>query len=231
MTRRELAALLLLAGCSGLTPRDGVVALEVRLPTPSFVEPGDTLPLRARALDVNGDSTDVTILWSSPDSTLVVDSTGFVTTTLTSGKGLVQARTGSLRSDLFTINIRPRSDTLRLTGADTQSVALIDSVSLALLAAVESDSPAGGVTGTRIVYQVIPADSALANGRVRFSNGALALAATTGTTGEPAVPVVLRKVSGATPPDSVRVSISAARPSGTPVPGSGQLFTVRFLSQ
>jgi len=229
--RLRTVGLVLLAACSSLSPQNGVVVLEVRLPSPTAVEPGDTLPLLARALDANGDSVAATIVWSTPDTTLIVDPTGRVTTLLTSGTGRVQAANGSLRSDLFTIQIRPASDTLRLTGADTQTVALIDSVSLALLAAVESDSPAGGVSGTRILYQVIPADTAAASGTLRFSNGLLTLAATTGSTGEPATPVTLRKVSGSTSPDSVRVAVSATRPSGAVVPGSGQLFIVRFLSQ
>jgi hypothetical protein len=83
-----------------------------------------------------------------------------------------------------------------------------------------------GIANTRILYEVV--DSAAANGLVRFQGGGLSLRAGTGLTGAPAVPVTLRRVPGQAQPASVSVRVSATRPSGTAVPGSGQTFTVNF---
>ena len=91
---------------------------------------------------------------------------------------------------------------------------------------VESQNPAGGVTGTSILYEVTEPDSGL--GRVRFPNGLLAYRVTTGSNGAPATAVTLRKVTGATPPAVLQVRVSAQRPSGRAVPGSGQQFTLLF---
>ncbi|HXI20618.1 MAG TPA: hypothetical protein VNH46_06010, partial [Gemmatimonadales bacterium] len=119
MRRRWWPVLLPLVGCSSLTGDQGIVALELRVPSPAVVEHLDTLALRARALNVSGDSVAATIFWRTPDSTLVLDSTGFVTTDSTSGSGRVQARVGSLVSDLVTLTILPRADTLQLTGPES----------------------------------------------------------------------------------------------------------------
>jgi hypothetical protein len=227
-----LLLLAALAACSSLNDiGGGIVALEVLLPVPPFIEPNDTVQLRARAVDLNGDSVAATIIWLSPDTTLSLDSlTGLVSTTLTTGSGKVQARVGTLRSDISgtngTLTIRPRSDTLELTGPDTQTVANTDTASTALLAAVLSNNPAGGVANTTILYSVV--DTATALGTVHFAGNGLSLRATTGTSGTPTVGVTLRRTAGATAPDSVLVEVSATRPSGAVVAGSGQRFTVRF---
>ena len=232
MTRHRGLLLLALVACSSLNEiAGGIVALEVQLPIPAYIEPNDTIQLRARALDAQGDSVAATITWATPDTTLTIDSiTGQVATTLISGSGRVQARVGSLRSDISgtngTLTIRPSSDTLRLTGTDTLTVLAADTSSAALLAAVESNNPVGGVANTTILFSVV--DTASAAGTVHFAGNGLSLRATTGSTGTPAVAVTLRRTSGATAPDSVLVDVSATRPSGAPVAGSGQRFTVRF---
>jgi hypothetical protein len=223
-----LAALAII-GCSNLTDSNGgVVALGLRLPVPPAVEPDDTLTLIGYALNVNGDTVDTPVYWRTLDDTLltVVDSIGLVTTTRTSGQARVQARVGSLQSDVVTLLIRPRSDTLRLTAADTITVPVGDSASGALAAAVESRNPAGGVSGTSILFEVV--DSVAARDRVRFANGLLTYRATTATTGAPTTAVVLYKVTDPIPPMTVQVRISATRPSKIDVPGSGQQFTVIF---
>ena len=84
----------------------------------------------------------------------------------------------------------------------------------------------GGVANTTILYSVV--DTASAAGNVHFAGNGLSLRATTGSPGTPSVAVTLRRTAGATAPDSVLVEISAARPSGAVVAGSGQRFTVRF---
>jgi hypothetical protein len=219
--------LLPLLGCSDISGSKGVVALELLLPTPPAVEQHDTLTLIARALDADGGEVAAEIFWRSPDSILKVDSTGRVTTDSSSGSGRIQARTGSLFSDLVNLEIHPRSDTVRLTPPTTVTVAPADSASAPLVAAVQSLSPdTVGISNTRILYEVV--DTAAARGTVRFEGGQLAVRVATGLTGAPLAPVTLRKVPGATPPASVMVRVSATRPSGLSVPGSGQTFTINF---
>jgi len=221
---------LALAGCSDLTSGSGgVVALELRLPSPAVVEQNDTLRLHARALDAEGDSVAIAVFWRTLDDTLltVVDSAaGLVTTARTSGQARVQARVGTLRSDIVTLTLRPRSDTLIVAVADTITVPAADSVSDSLYARVESLTPAGGVAGTSILFQLV--DSAAARGVLRFANGLLTFRAATSTTGAPATRVTLRKVVNQVPPPVVEVRVSASRPSGIAVPGSGQIITLLF---
>ncbi len=203
------------------------MALELRLPTSPQVQQNDTVTLRARALDLDGDSVDIPIYWRSLDTTLLLfDTTGRMTTILTSGTGRVQARAGNLYSDLSAFSILPRADTLRLTGPDSLTVPAIDTASGTLAVVLESNDPAGGISGSSMVFEVV--DSAAAAGTVHFQGGGLALRVTTTTGGVPATAVTLRRSPGAVPPATVQVRVSAARPSGTPVPGSGQLFTLTF---
>jgi hypothetical protein len=113
----------LVLGCGNLgAGDDGVVALELRLPSPPVVEPGDTLQLRARALNADGDSVAATIVWLTPDSTILVDSSGRLTTDTTGGTGRVQAKVGTLRSNLESFTIRRRSDIVVLTAPTTVTV-------------------------------------------------------------------------------------------------------------
>jgi hypothetical protein len=220
---------LALFGCSKLTDGPGgVVALELRVPSPAAVEANDTLTLRARALDANGDSLGTPVYWRTLDDSVltIVDSLGVVTTSRTSGTARVQAHVGSLRSELVILTLRPHSDTLRLTVPDSIVVASGDTAPDTLGAAVETLNPAGGVSGTSILYEVV--DTTAARGTVALSNGRLAYRATTGVSGSPAAAVVIRKLAGATPPASVQVRVSATRPSGQAVPGTGQLFTLLY---
>lgn len=226
---RPLWIALVLFGCSNVTDGPGgVVALELRLPTPAAVEQNDTLTLRARALDANGDSLGTPVYWRTLDDSVltIVDSLGIVTTNRTSGSARVQAHVGSLRSELVLLTLRPHSDTLRLTVPDSIVVASGDAGPDTLGAAVETLNPAGGVSGTSILYEVV--DTASARGTVGLNNGQLAYRAATGVSGSPATAVVIRKLAGATPPASVQVRISATRPSGQTVPGTGQLFTLLY---
>jgi len=230
-----------LVACSKLTEGSGgVVALELRLPVQPAVEQNDTLTLRARALDAKGDSVAATICWQTLDDSvlaIVPDSadgtlapceyrTSRVTTSRTSGTARVQASTSGLRSDLISLTLRARSDTLRLTVPDSIVVASGDTAPDTLGAVVESQNPAGGVSGTSILYEVM--DTLSTRGTVALNNGLLAYRAATGLNGAPVTAVVIRRIPGATPPAAVQVRVSAARPSGQPVPGSGQQFTILY---
>lgn len=223
------AALALLGGCSNLSaPKGQAVSLELSLPVPPAVEQNDTVHLLARALDINGDSVAAVIVWRTADTTLIaVDSNGRFTTTLTSGTGRVQAVTGTLRSALTTLSIRPRSDTLAITLPDTVVVAATDTASAPMVASVLSNNPAGGVSGTSILYEVDSPDQQRIADTAHFSGDLSALRVSTGSSGAPLTSVTLRRKS-ATWKDTIHVRVSASRPSGTPVPGSGQLFTILF---
>jgi len=225
--RRWSLLLLPVLGCSDISGSKGVVALELQLPNPAAVEQHDTVTLVARALDADGHEVEAEIFWRSPDSILKVDSTGLVTTDTTAGSGRIQAHSASLFSDLLSLEIHPHSDTVLLTPPTTLTVAAADSASAPLVAGVQSFAPdTVGIGNTRILYEVV--DTTAAKGKVRFEGGQLAVRVATGLTGEPLVAVTLRRVPGATAPASVVVRVSANRPSGAAVPGSGQTFTINF---
>jgi hypothetical protein len=223
---RPLLLLPLLLGCGNLDEGDsGAVALEVLLPDPQVVEPGDTIQLRARALNASGDSVAADIVWLTPDSTISVDSSGLLTTDTTAGTGRVQARIGNLRSNLETFTIRRRSDTLALVDPVAVTVPATDSASSPLVARVLSLTPdTVGISNTAILYQVV--DSATLREVVHFAGGVMSLRASTGPDGAPGVGVTVRRQPGATFPVTVTVQVSASRPGGTAVPGSGQTFSV-----
>ncbi len=229
MTGRRLAALLgLCAGCSSLGESGTVVAIEVRTPLPAVVEQNDTLTLTARALDQQGDSVGATVLWESPDTTVVIVNGNQLTSDTSAGTGRVQARVGSLRSELVTYTIRRRSDSLLLVGParDTVTSGAGETESAALQARLESyGSDTVGVAGAFIRFRIIDADTALASGTVAFPSGTLDTRIQTTSTG---ASITLQLVNGATPPDSLRLEVLAERPSGAVVPGSGQRFTVVF---
>lgn len=232
MRRRPLPLLLsaLALGCGNLSSGDGgVVALELRLPNPAVVEQNDTIQLRARALDADGDSVDAEIVWITPDTSIIsLDSTGLLTTDTTAGTGRVQARVGTLRSNLETFTIRRRSDIILLPGPTAITVPTTDSASAALVARILSGvaPDTTSISGSALVYQVV--DSTTFRDVVHFAGGGQNLRAVTGSDGGPTIPVTLRRNPGATFPATVTVQVSAVRPSGTAVPGSGQTFSITF---
>ena len=105
------AALLLgLLGCSALpADSDGIVALEIRTQSPVSLPLGQQVILRARALDINGDSVPALIRWRTADTALVVlDSlSGIIEGRVAAGQARVQAAVGTLRSDLIVITLLP----------------------------------------------------------------------------------------------------------------------------
>jgi hypothetical protein len=223
-----LAALVTgLAGCSDLNSAgDGAVVLRVVLPSPAAVEPGDTLRLQAEAIDIEGDPIPgAEIYWRTPDTAalVMVDSVGLVTTSLTSGTGRVQARIGSLFSELQTLTIRRASDTLVIAGSVADTVAVGDTASGPLDGAVLSLTPdTAGIANTRITFALLDSLSG-----VHFAGDVSVLSALTGPSGEPAQSVTLRR-SGPAVIGTVRVALSATKPSGRAVASSNPIFTVTF---
>jgi hypothetical protein len=220
-----LAALAITAGCSHLGGGTGPVAIQLVLPARLELEVGDTLQLRAYTLDESGDSIGAPIIWRAGDTTVAVDSlTGRATALYPRTTGRLQARSGTLVSDVVTFSTFPRSDTLAVDStADTTTVLSGDSISAPLVASVRSFVNDSGIFNRQLTYQVTaPADSS-----VTLDGGRLLVTVTTASDGTPAAPVRVHRTS-APAPDSALVTVSAARPSGTAVPGSGQRFVIHF---
>lgn len=234
MTRGAAAVLaaagLVTGACSDISGTgNGVIALEIRVPTSTRVEVGDTIQLQARALNQDGDSVDATVTWrAAPDTVLDIDSTtGRLTGLLGGGTGQVQAQSGELTSNLVTFTVLARVDTLVIRGFDTLRVAQGTSVSPPLDAALQSGTPPVGISGRTITFEVIqtfglPGDTLQLNG-----NGPR-LTVQTGSDGGPATPVMVETIAGTSAPDSAYVEVRATRPSGALIPGSGQVFIIRF---
>jgi hypothetical protein len=227
--RARLILLTAALGCSNLTDiGDGVVALEVRAPQNPTLEVSDTLRLHARALNRQGDSVAAAIGWRSIDATVTVDAAGLVTGQ-SPGPARVQAVVGSLSSEPVSVAVVARPDSIVLIGPDTSTVPAGAPASAPLVAELTTNLPPGPVQGRSLIYTlVVPPFASPASATVLFSNGALADTVTTGADGEPVVPVSLARVTGVTAPDSAIVEVSATRAHGTPVPGSGQRFIVRY---
>lgn len=215
-----------IAACSHLSSGTSPVAIQLVLHQPYELEVGDTVQLSAYALDEAGDSVGAPIIWRAPDTTVTVDSlTGRATAAYPAATGRIQARTGSLVSDIVTFSTYNRSDTIVIDStADTTTMQPTDSVSGALVASLQSFALGGGSFNRRLTYTLSdPADSS-----VTLDGGRLAVTVSTLADGTPAAPVHVHKTA-AVAPDSAVVVVSAARPSGTAVPGSGQRFVVHIL--
>jgi hypothetical protein len=228
-----LAALGLAAACSSITETPGGVgSIQVFTPYPPEVEVGQTIKLRAVALSGSGDSlTTVPIYWRRLDTTIAVDSVQGLLTGLIGGqKGRVIARAIDLYSKTDTFTVLARVDTVIRVASDTQTVAAGGTTSTELTVRLEGGIPPVPAAGRRVVYTVILPVFASADDRsVEFSNSALQITATTGTSGTPSPSVKLRLVAGRAPPDSAVVSVTVPRPGGTETaPGSGQVFVIRF---
>lgn len=97
------------AACGSLPDQGGgVVALEVAgSPTATLIV-GQSLTLHARALDIQGDSVAADVFWRTPDTALVsLDTAGGVVVARTNrGTARVQARVGTLLSNVVSITLR-----------------------------------------------------------------------------------------------------------------------------
>lgn len=210
-----------LAACSSLGEGGGVVAIEVLVTQPASVEVNDTIQLRARLLDQNGDSIGGTIRWRTPDTTVAVDSVTGRFWGISPGTGRVQAISGSLVGPITPYNVRARADTL-IVASDPLTVAVGDSQSSVLVPKVTTAAAAPVQDATLILTMLFPADSsALLNGTVKADT------VLSNASGEPAVTLRVKQ-HGVVRPDSARVQVEARRPSGAVVPGSGQVIRVFF---
>jgi hypothetical protein len=226
--RPLLMALAALAGCSNLTEEGGIAALEIRVPRPATVEVGQTIQLNARALDRQGDSVAVAVVWLTPDTAATLTPDGRLTGR-TAGSARVQAEVGSLVSDFVIFTVNPRPDTLALTGDSILTVAAGVGSSPPLVASIRSFAPPEPLSGEVITYTVAaPVFPDPMQRTVELPGGVLSLAAITGADGTPATTVTLNRVTGQTSPDSAIVTVAAATATGATVPGSGQRFIIHF---
>ncbi len=227
--RYFLAAFAAVAGCSNLTEENGVAGLELRVPRPPVVEVGQTIQLSARALDLQGDSVAATIVWITPDTTVILTPTGQMTGRTGGTTARVQAHVGSIVSDFVTFTVNPAPDTLKLVGDSVLTVAPGVTASAPLLASLQSFVPAQALEGDVITFRIaepVFADPTLRT--VELPGGVLTLDATTGLDGTPTPSVTVNRVTGRASPDSAIVTVSALTAAGATVPGSGQRFIVRF---
>ena len=234
MNRWWPALLLLAAACSSFSNNDdGIVSLEVRLPTNFALELGLPLQLHAVARNADGDSVGVELSWLTPDTTVAVDPSGLVTPLQSSGMARIQVGvlgkdTLLSAADNLTFTLTPYADSLRLLGSDSLEVETDADVSPALDVALVDTAAQAGVPGRPIGFAIVEpaADSAspvvLRTSKVRDS-------ALSGPSGGPATPMTVQAARGKTPPDRVVVEVTAYHATGAPIPGSGRRIVIRFL--
>jgi hypothetical protein len=225
------AALAAAAGCSDLSDQGGgVIALEIVTPPVLAVETGDSLQLTARALDKNGDVIPAPITWRAADANVTVDpATGIVVGQVPNSSGRVQATSGSLSSPLIAITVTARVDTIVIVGEQTVTVAATETTTPPLVAQLLTLQPPGPVASRPLIYEIVePVFATPAARTVEIAGGVLIDTVTTGADGGPSTPVTLVRIPGTQAPASAQVEVRAVRTKGTPVPGSGQRFTVLF---
>jgi hypothetical protein len=222
----RLLSLLALLGCSGLDEGEGgAVSLQVEVPVPATLEVGDALQLTATALDADGNPVDVPITWRAADPTVTVSPAGLVTG-VSVGSGRVQARNGALGSNLVTMTVIARADTLILPGDSVLTVAADVGTSADLVTALRTFSPDAPVATRPVIYAITsPAPGTAPS--ITLTGGAQTDTVNTGADGTVTGMQVIR-VPGRPPVDSAIVTVRAERTRGAPVPGSGQRFIIRF---
>ena len=212
-------------GCSGLDEGDGgVVGLEIRDPETTDIEVGQSLQLTARALDKNGEPVAAEITWRAPDPTLTVDPATGIITGVSAGPGRVQAFAGQLASNLMQFTVAPRADTLIVT--DSVFTVAPGANSPPLVTQLQSFSPAGPVAGRPVAY-AITSPPVVGAPTVELPGNVQTDTLPTGTDGAVSS-VTLNRVLSVAQPDTAIVTVSAFRPDGSLVPGSGQRFIVLF---
>lgn len=224
-------ALVAAAACSNFTAtEEGVTTLVLFVPQPAEVEAGQTLQLHAAAVNADGDTVAAPIIWRALDTTITVDSlAGLLTGVIAGQSGWVIARTGTLFSDSVRFDVLTPADTLVLVAPSPLTVAVGEDSSAELTARLDAGDPPAPVAGRRIVYTVIePTFPSFEARTVELSGGLLTRSTTTNATGTTLPPIRLLRRAGVPSPGSAIVEVSAPRPGGTVVPGSGQRFVVRF---
>lgn len=228
------ALMLLTTACSDLSTDSNIpIMLEIRAPAAvgggnPLVEIADTFQLTARALNQDGDSVAAVLAWRTADTALVsVDPVTGLISGKKVGTARIQVSSGTLTSDLVSFSVVPAAESLQIVPPDSARVLVTDTASAALIAELDTLNPTGPLATRAIIYELTtifgqPGDTASLGGGVMLRSVA------TSTLGQPTIPIYVRPIPGLPRPDSVLVEITALRPSGASIPGSGQLFIVRF---
>lgn len=229
-----LAFLVLTGGCSNLSgDSDTPILLEIRAPAPigggnPLVEIADTFQLSARALNQAGDSVDAVFTWRTADTALIFieAATGRISGKKV-GVGRIQVTSGTLTSELVSFSVVPAAESLLIIPPDSARILTTDTASAGLVAELDTLNPDGPLQGRQITYQLTtifgqPGDTASLGG------GVMLRAVATNSLGQPNITVYVRPIPALPRPDSVLVEVTALRPSGAAIPGSGQVFIVRF---
>lgn len=207
------------------TDLNEVIALEVTLGPDSAgrMDFGDTLFATAKALNGRGDSVGAPVIWSDLDTIVHVDFlTGKVVARFV-GTGLIQARTGNLRSNPQSVTVLLRADTAFADSSthnpDTVTVSTPDSLSDSLKVRVQHfGTDTTGLSGRTVTFSLIYPDTV----SFKLTN----TAATTDLNGLVFTQVRLKQ---RTLPDSAVVQAAVTRFNGAPVRGAPLTFVVRFL--
>jgi hypothetical protein len=211
-------------GCSGLDEGEaGVVALEVRVPSPADLEIGETVQLSARPLDKDGDSVAATVIWRTPDTTATVDSTTGLVTGVAAGTARVQASVGSLTSDLISLTVLTPADTLAIVGDSGFTLTGDLLASPPLVTSLQSFT-SGPLSDRPVIYEITTPTPDTA---VTLTGGVLSDTVQTASDGTITSEILTLNPSKVRP-DSTIIEVRANRTHGAPVPGSGQRFIVRF---
>jgi hypothetical protein len=220
-----LAALCVVAACSKLGDSGAQVAIEFLVPIPAVVDVDDTIQLRARVLDTEGDSVAATIRWLISDTTVGLDSATGRLWGLLAGTAHVQPVSGSLLGPVQIFTVRAHADTLIIpTIADSIRVKVdSDSVSAPLAPVVAKGGIDTLVADQAIVFTLV----APTKPGIRLSGDVLSRTVFSGTNGQPATPIRVRSTT-AVAGDTAFIRVDAHRPSGAVLPGSGQLILVYF---
>lgn len=187
---------------------------------------GDTVTLTAVALNGRGQVVAAPIVWADLDTNVHIDSLTGMVTAHNIGTGLIQARTGTLRSNPQSITVFVRPDT-----AFADSTLARDSVSIATKPDSLSDS-----IRIRVRHYDTTDTTSLSLRPVVFSlltpadTNSFALAPSgTVLTDVNGLAVVQVKLKQGTLPDSTVVQASVVRYfNHVAVPGSPMTFVVRF---
>lgn len=235
----------LLWGCTEIFGGLGrIVAIEISGPLSMRVEEGDTLRLRARAIDAAGDSVpDAELWWERVDTSaaaLQFDSATGLITAVAPGIALFRARVDNLFSgDDITVTITPAPDRVAPAGALRVTVAAAALASASLSVVIQDLTTTPGDTlalpGTPVHYAMtaFPPGGVIADalflaaaGDTEAGEDPLRLEVVSGTGGQAAA--VVRRRSGIAAPDSVAVSAVALTARGDTVAGSPVQFVVVF---
>jgi hypothetical protein len=228
------------AACKLSTDLAQIIAIEVV--APDSVEEFDTLVPRARVLSGHGDSLGVPVHWSSPDTTIRVDSlTGKTVVVLPGLTGRLLASAGGLVSNPLTIRTLAAADTMFPAGptVDTTSIAgvtALDSLSDSLKVGIVDTTITGTGTsvvplaGRPVVYRLLHPAAGAVTLVTNDTAHTLADSVAGVSNAQGVAAAKVRMLLPDTLPDSVVVLASARRAVGTTLAGSPATFVVRFRS-